>query len=224
MILNFKNISKTYIDINRNTPVLNNTNIKLKSERISLIMGSSGVGKSTLLNIVGCLLKPDIGYLSYNNKTYDLSKDRINNFRIKNFSYIFQNFNLLPEFNIYDNLLIPSYINNINIEDSKKRISELLTYMNLEYLKYSFPDQISYGEAQRIAFIRSLIGKQKYIIADEPSGNLDEINTKIILDLIININKEFKYTFIIASHDKSFIDIADDIYLIKKGKIIKNNE
>ena len=146
------------------------------------------------------------------------------NFRIENFSYIFQDFNLLPEFNIYDNLLIPSYINNLNIERSKKKISQLLNYLNLEYLKYYYPDYISHGEKQRITFIRSLIGEQKYIIADEPTGNLDEINTKIILDLITNINRNYKYTFIIASHDISFKEIADDIYLIKNGKIIKENE
>ena len=88
-------------------------------------------------------------------------------------------------------------------------------------MKYSFPNLLSQGEKQRIAFLRSLIGNQSIILADEPTGNLDEINTKIILDLIVNINKDFKKTFVIASHDNEFLKIADVVYLIKNGKLVK---
>ena len=220
MKMKFNNISKSYCNNNRNINILNNINVEFEKGKITLIMGSSGIGKTTLLNITGCLLKPDTGFLKQDNISYNLTKDNMDNFRIKNFGYVFQNFNLLPEFNIYENLLMPCYINHLNIVESKRRINELLNYMKLEYLKFSYPNYISHGEKQRVAFIRSLIGRQNYIFADEPTGNLDEINTKIILDLIVNINQDFNCSFIIASHDKEFINIANNIYLIKNGKII----
>ena len=220
----FNNISKIYTNNESNTDVLKDLNVEFEKEKITLIMGSSGIGKTTLLNIVGCLIKPNSGKLIYKNKTYNLLTDNMEEFRTKNFSYVFQNFNLLPEFNVYENLLIPCYINNLDIDNCKNRIDELLSYLSLEYLKFSYPDYISHGEKQRIAFIRSIIGQQNYILADEPTGNLEEINTKIILDIIVNINKVFKCSFIIASHDNSFKNIADNIYLIKNGKLIKTDE
>mgnify|MGYP006097890013 CR=1 FL=1 len=219
-MLTLKRISKAY---NEND-VLSNLNIQFKDTEITLIMGSSGVGKSTLLSIIGCLVRPDTGIVEFDNKKINLAKDDIDNFRVNNFSYVFQNFNLLPEFNIYDNLLIPAYINNLEIKKVEKRMYELLDYMNLLEVQKSFPSELSSGELQRIALLRSLLGKQKIIIADEPTGNLDEINTKIILNLIANINKDYGYTFIIASHDKSFLNIADKSYFLKNANIEIINE
>jgi ABC-type lipoprotein export system ATPase subunit len=125
---------------------------------------------------------------------------------------------------VHDNLLFPAYINNLNIKKTKSRMIELLEYMNLLKIQKSFPSELSSGEIQRIAILRSLLGKQKIIIADEPTGNLDEINTKIILNLITNINIDFKYTFIIASHDKNFLNIAHNSHFLKNGKIEIINE
>ena len=220
-MLNFSKISKSYNTGNLINMVLEDINITLKDNNISLIMGNSGVGKSTLLNILGCLIKPDNGYLDINQRKVNLKSDDTENIRINNFSYVFQEYNLLPEFTIYENLLIPSYINNLDIIYTKKRINDLLDYMDLMKLKNSFPNCISHGEKQRIAILRSIVSDQKFILADEPTGNLDEINTKIILDLIVKINKELNYTFIIASHDKGFKEISHDIYNIENKKLIK---
>jgi len=223
-MLDFKNITKIYKnDLNYNK-VLDNINITINNNEISLIRGNSGVGKSTLLNIIGCLLIPNEGKVYCDGLMFDLSKDDITNFRINNFAYVFQDYNLLPEFNVHENLLLPSYINNIDINKTEKKIDTLLDYMNISYLKKSYPSSISHGEKQRVSILRSLLGKQKIILADEPTGNLDEINTKNILDLIANINKDLNYTFIIASHDKNFISIAHNVYNIKNKKINKYNE
>jgi len=187
-------------------------------------MGSSGVGKSTLLNIAGCLIRPDSGIIEFENKKIDLVSANTDKFRVNNFSYVFQNFNLLPEFNVYDNLLIPAYINNLDIKNVRVKMLELLDYMNLRNIQKKFPSQLSSGEIQRIALLRSLLGKQKIIIADEPTGNLDESNTKIILNLIANINRDYKYMFIIASHDKSFLDIAHKSYFLNNANVETINE
>ena len=218
-MLNFKNISKTYHRGDNSYIVLENVSFSINNSEISLIRGNSGVGKSTLLNIIGCLLKPDSGNLQYDGRTIDLCHENTEEFRINTFSYVFQDYNLLPEFNIYENLIIPAYINRIDIEKTKSKINSLLDYMEISYLKYVYPDTISHGEKQRVAILRALLGNKKIILADEPTGNLDEINTKMILDLITNINKDLKYTFVIVSHDHNFNDIAHNVYKIK-NKII----
>jgi ABC-type lipoprotein export system ATPase subunit len=219
-MLTLKRIYKSYND----SEVLSNIDIQFRNEEITLIMGSSGVGKSTLLNIAGCLIRPDSGIIEFENKKIDLVSTNTDKFRVNNFSYVFQNFNLLPEFNVYDNLLIPAYINNLDIENVRVKMLELLDYMNLRNIEKKFPSQLSSGEIQRIALLRSLLGKQKIIIADEPTGNLDEINTKIILNLIANINRDYKYLFIIASHDKSFLDIAHKSYFLNNANVETINE
>ena len=219
-MLTLKRIYKSYND----SEVLSNIDIHFRNEEITLIMGSSGVGKSTLLNITGCLIRPDSGIIEFENKKIDLVSTNTDKFRVNNFSYVFQNFNLLPEFNVNDNLLIPAYINNLDIKNVKTRMLELLDYMNLRNIQKKFPSQLSSGEIQRIALLRSLLGKQKIIIADEPTGNLDESNTKIILNLIANINRDYKYMFIIASHDKSFLDIAHKSYFLNNANVETINE
>ena len=219
-MLTLKRIYKSYND----SEVLSNIDIHFRNEEITLIMGSSGVGKSTLLNIAGCLIRPDSGIIEFENKKIDLVSTNTDKFRVNNFSYVFQNFNLLPEFNVYDNLLIPAYINNLDIENVRVKMLELLDYMNLGNIQKKFPSQLSSGEIQRIALLRSLLGKQKIIIADEPTGNLDESNTKIILNLIANINRDYKYMFIIASHDKSFLDIAHKSYFLNNANVETINE
>tara|TARA_B100000965_G_scaffold286329_1_gene244179 strand:+ start:7243 stop:7908 length:666 start_codon:yes stop_codon:yes gene_type:complete len=219
-MLNFENITKSYSNGNNKNIILDSVDISVKLNSISLIKGMSGVGKSTLLNIMGCLIKPDNGKLNFNGKTISLL-DNNEKFRLLNFSYVFQNFNLLPEFTVYENLLIPAYINNLDINRIKKKADDLLDYMNVEHLKESYPNLISHGEKQRISFLRTLLGNQKIILADEPTGNLDEINTKIILDLIVKINVELNYTFIIVSHDSNFDKISSNIYGIEKKKIVR---
>ena len=219
-MLTLKRIYKSY----NGSEVLSNIDIQFESEKITLIMGSSGIGKSTLLNIAGCLIRPDSGIIEFENKKIDLVSCNTDEFRVNNFSYVFQNFNLLPEFNVNDNLLIPAYINNLDIKNVRVRMLELLDYMNLRNIQKKFPSELSSGEIQRIALLRSLLGKQRIIIADEPTGNLDEINTKIILNLIANINRDYKYMFIVASHDKSFLDIAHKSYFLTNANVETINE
>ena len=220
-MLDFNNINKSYTNVTKSNLVLDDASIKINTSKINLIIGTSGVGKSTLLNIMGCLIRPDSGKLLYGNKKYDLQKDNMNDFRISSYSYLFQDYNLLPEFNVYDNLLLPSYINKLNINNTKASIEKYMKYIDIKHLKHVFPNTLSHGEKQRGAMLRSLLGGKKIVLADEPTGNLDEINTKLLLELIVNINKEFGYTFIITSHDMNFEKIASNIFKIENKKINK---
>ena len=220
-MLSFKEIEKSYINNDIKNLVLDNAEIDISKSEINLITGNSGVGKSTLLNIIGCLLRPDKGQLITGENEYNLKKDNLSNYRINSFSYLFQDFNLLPEFNVYENLLIPSYINKLDLNETKLHIEEYMSYIDIKHLKYSYPESLSHGEKQRVAMLRCLLGGKKTILADEPTGNLDEINTKLLLELILNINRKLEYTFVITSHDMSFKKIANNIFMINNKKIIK---
>ena len=160
-MLDFNNINKSYKNVTKSNLVLDNASIKINTSNINLIIGSSGVGKSTLLNIMGCLIRPESGTLLYENKKYDLQKDNMNDFRISSYSYLFQDFNLLPEFNVYDNLLLPSYINKLNINETKVNIEKYMRFIDIKHLKNVFPNTLSHGEKQRVAMLRSLLGGKK---------------------------------------------------------------
>ena len=220
-MLSFKEIEKSYINNDIKNLVLDNAEIDISKSEINLITGNSGVGKSTLLNIIGCLLRPDKGQLITGENEYNLKKDNLSNYRINSFSYLFQDFNLLPEFNVYENLLLPSYINKLDLNETKLHIEEYMSYIDIKHLKYSYPESLSHGEKQRVAMLRCLLGGKKTILADEPTGNLDEINTKLLLELILNINRKLEYTFVITSHDMSFKKIANNIFMINNKKIVK---
>ena len=220
-MLSFKEIEKSYINNDIKNLVLDNAEIDISKSEINLITGNSGVGKSTLLNIIGCLLRPDKGQLITGENEYNLKKDNLSNYRLNSFSYLFQDFNLLPEFNVYENLLLPSYINKLDLNETKLHIEEYMSYIDIKHLKYSYPESLSHGEKQRVAMLRCLLGGKKIILADEPTGNLDEINTKLLLELILNINRKLEYTFVITSHDMSFKKIANNIFMINNKKIIK---
>ncbi len=220
-MLSFKEIYKSYVNKDIKNLVLDNAEIDISKSEINLITGNSGVGKSTLLNIIGCLLRPDKGQLITGKNEYNLKKDNLSNYRLNSFSYLFQDFNLLPEFNVYENLLLPSYINKLDLNETKLHIEEYMSYIDIKHLKYSYPESLSHGEKQRVAMLRCLLGGKKIILADEPTGNLDEINTKLLLELILNINRKLEYTFVITSHDMSFKKIANNIFMINNKKIVK---
>lgn len=197
---------------------MNNISLEVNSKDILTIYGSSGVGKSTLLSIMSGLLTPDKGTVFLNE--YDLYSSK-NNIRSQRIGYIFQSHCMLPEINIIDNLLIPAYINNLDIKKATNQIDEYLEMMGLQDVKKTFPVNLSYGENQRLSIIRSLVNNPLIIFADEPTGNLDENNSKIILELFVKLNVEYDCTFIVATHDNKFTSISSKCYKIDDRKLIK---
>ena len=212
-------ISKTYYKTEENISVLNNVSITVNKGEILVLMGPSGSGKSTLLNILGTLDTDFTGDLTIDDILVTNSID-LAVIRRKKLGFVFQFHHLLPEFTIYENLLIPTMISDNN-NDSRKEINEMLKLIGLNKRKNHYPNEVSGGERQRIAVMRALVNKPSIVIADEPTGNLDRENSKLLLKLMVELKTKYEQTFIIATHDQSILDISDRVLYLKDGTIRK---
>ncbi len=215
-MIKIENIKKTYTN-NENQNVIDGLNLEVAKGEIIGIIGESGVGKTTLLNIVGGLIKPDSGKISINNKSSSNIFSDID--RVKTFGYIFQSDFLLPEFNVLDNLVLPQIIAMKSYHESILKSHELLKFLNLEKITKKYPNQLSVGQCQRISILRSIVNDPMVLLADEPTGNLDEKNSELILDLFVKLNESLHLTILIATHDKKVLNICDSSYRMKDKRL-----
>jgi len=219
MILSAKNINKSYNNDSTENPVLMGLDFQLNYREIVAICGASGSGKSTFLNILGLLDSYDSGDLVMDGRQIR-SIHEIESKRSKLIGFLFQFHHLLTEFTVMENLLIPLMLDKDSSKENNLRwCHELLSTLNLSHLKDRFPAELSGGERQRIAFLRALVNKPKFILADEPTGNLDSDNTIILLELIKTFRDKYNIAFIIATHDKNVTKICDRILNLKNGKL-----
>ena len=219
MILTAKNINKSYKSGSIENSVLMELDFQLNDREIVAIRGASGSGKSTFLNILGLLDSPDCGEIEMDGSQIRSIHD-IESKRSNSIGFLFQFHHLLTEFTVIENLLIPLMLDKDSSKTRNLRwCDELLSALNLSHLKDRFPEELSGGERQRIAFLRSLVNKPKFILADEPTGNLDSENTKILLELIEMFRDQYNIAFIIATHDENVTKICDRILKLKNGKL-----
>ena len=215
-IITLKNATKIYGD-KVQTLALNDVSLTIKEGSFNAIIGESGSGKSTMLNIIGTLDKPTTGDVIIDGKSImKMTNKELSKLRNETIGFIFQFHYLLPEFTILENVLMPALIKN-NID--KNRALELLKLVGLEGKENKKVNELSGGQQQRVAIARSLINKPKIILADEPTGNLDSGTTESIYNLLRDINQKLKTTFIIITHDKRVAEKADRIIEIQDGKI-----
>lgn len=219
-IIEIKNVDKSY-GKKIKTQVLFDLNLDIEEHSFNSIIGQSGSGKSTLLNLLGLLDKPDTGEIVINGTNIkDLNTNQMAALRNQTIGFIFQFHYLLPEYTALENVLLPYKI-------SKKKVTQkvldyanyLLKVVGLEKYKNNLANNLSGGQQQRVSIARSLINKPSLVLADEPTGNLDSKTTEQIYDLLRQINKEFKTTFIIITHDRTVAEKTDRIVEIKDGKI-----
>ena len=216
MILSARNLKKTFQDGDNTLQVLKGVNFDLDKGDILTIKGASGSGKSTLLSLLGTLDKPDSGEIIINNNNLKT----INNYdsiRNKHIGFVFQFHNLIAELNIIENVTIPTLIAGKN--NDTDYINKLFEYFNLSNRKKSFPLDLSGGEKQRVSVMRAIINKPSIIIADEPTGNLDEKNAMKMIELFKNLNADFNLTFIIATHDEKVFRIGDKKMNLSNGTL-----
>ena len=219
-LLEANNIIKSYSKTGSTIPVINDLSISVNAGEILVLMGPSGSGKSTLLNILGTLDTDFTGNLTIDgiliSNTVDLAAIRRDKIGL-----VFQFHHLLPEFTIHENLLIPRMIAGKLQNDSSKDIMDMLELIGLKNRIAHFPNEISGGERQRVAVMRALVNQPCLVLADEPTGNLDRENSQVLLKLIVNLKLKYQQSFVIATHDKSILEIADRVLYLKDGKIKK---
>ncbi len=214
-----KNIHKFY----EKNHILKGINLNIYEGEIVSLVGASGAGKTTLLQILGTIDNYDINsnaqLVLKNQDIKKLNEDELANFRNQEIGFVFQFHQLLPEFNVIENICIPAFINKTPKQIAENKASELIKYLGLEKRIYNKPNELSGGEKQRVAVARALINEPSIILADEPSGNLDTAASENLHQLFINLRKDFKYTFVIATHDISLAKKSDRILEIIDGKI-----
>ena len=218
MILEAKNISKSFKNGKKKLSVFKDLSLVINSGDLITIMGPSGAGKSTLLNILGTLDKSDTGNVLIDGKdTSLLSSTEISEVRNKQLGFVFQFHHLLPEFTAIENVLIPNQIKGEagNLDKGK----ELLSYMGLGKRFDHFPSQLSGGERLRVAVVRALMNDPKIVMADEPTGNLDKSNSDKLIKLFKKINNDFKQAIIITTHNPDVASIGNKKYNLDKSSL-----
>ena len=213
-------IEKHYPSGPETLKVLRGINLTIQAGEILVIMGPSGVGKSTLLHILGTLDKPTFGEVIIDGqRVTDLKELEIALFRNKNVGFVFQFHYLLPEFSALENLLIPRMIMQKNWKDHIQRAEELLAEVGLSKRLHHRPSQLSGGELQRVAVARALINNPKLVLADEPTGNLDSMNSHALFELILQLNQKYQQTFVIVTHNEMFANQSHRVIHLLDGQI-----
>ena len=214
-----KNIHKFY----ENNHILKGINLRVDKGEIISLVGASGAGKTPLLQILGTIDKYDkkegSKLLLKNQDISDFTENQLANFRNHELGFIFQFHQLLPEFNVIENICIPAFIKKTPKNIAESKANQLMNYLGISDRSKNKPNELSGGEKQRVAVARALINEPSIILADEPSGNLDSNASNNLHELFLSLRKDFNYTFIIATHNKLLAKKSDRVLEIKDGKI-----
>jgi len=218
IILQAKNIDKSFSNGKTKLSVLKNFSLDVEVGQIITIMGQSGSGKTTALNILGTLDQADAGELSINGtQIHDMNETELSTIRNRDIGFVFQFHHLLPEFSAIENILMPTWIN--GADDRKDRALNLIEKMGLSERKDHFPSQLSGGERSRVAVARALMNKPKLVLADEPTGNLDEKNANKLIDLLGKINKDFHQAIVLTTHNPKIARIGHKQFFLEYGSL-----
>ena len=219
IIMKLEDIDKFYMETGNKLHILKKLNLEVKRGEFVSILGKSGSGKSTLLNIMGLLDKIDGGKIWIDNKEVSsLNEVERNNIKNHFLGFVFQFHYLMSEFTALENVMIPALLNNFkNKKEIEKEAKELLEIVGLaERIKHK-PNQLSGGEKQRVAIARAMINKPKLILADEPTGNLDEDTGELIFSLFKKINKEHNQSIVVVTHARDLSQVTDRQIYLKRG-------
>ncbi|MCM1161296.1 MAG: ABC transporter ATP-binding protein [Roseburia sp.] len=219
-MLELKNIRKTYHGKCLDVPVLKGINLTIQKGDFITIVGKSGCGKSTLLNILGCMDYADEGEYLFMGSSIQAYKDKqLAYFRNQNIGFVFQSFYLINEISVRENVEVPMGFLGVKAKERRKRALELLCMVGLEEKAESKPLELSGGQQQRVAIARALANNPKVLLCDEPTGNLDEENGKIIIELLANLHAKGA-TIVMVTHDMSFARYGNRIVKIVSGEEI----
>lgn len=218
MMIQLKDVNKTYQLGQKSISALNHFSIEIEKGEFVAVMGRSGSGKSTFLKIVGTLEKPDSGAVFIDGlEVSHLSGKEICKLRQKEIGFIFQQYQLLPEYTVWDNVCMPLYIAHQVID--RKYLKNILEHVHLWERRNDYPEQLSGGEQQRVAIARAMAAKPKIILADEPTGNLDYHTGQEIMQMLRVSRELYQQTIVMVTHDMESANYADRIVMIEDGMI-----
>ena len=218
-MIHVENLKKVFTIENVETHAIQNIFITIEKGEFVAVMGPSGCGKTTLLNLLGLLVKPSGGkYVLMGKDVSDYTENQRVGFRKGNIGFVFQSFNLIDELNVYENVELPLLYLRIPSKERKKRVLNILEHMNMAHRRKFFPQQLSGGQQQRVAIARALAGEPRFLLADEPTGNLDSHMALGIMELIREINGQGT-TIIMVTHDPTLADMAQRNVHILDGKV-----
>lgn len=216
-MIEVKNIHKSFGTLE----VLKGVDLTVEKGEIVSIIGKSGAGKTTLLQIIGTLDKPNSGSVVIDGvDVFALKEKELADFRNRHIGFIFQFHQLLPEFTTLENVMMPALIARMNEKEAEQRAVQLLTELGMAERMEHKPNQLSGGEKQRVAAARAMIMSPDVILADEPSGSLDESNKKELHKLLLQMREQYGQTIIIVTHDKELAEISDRVIEIVDGQCV----
>ena len=222
-ILSVRNLKKYYNTGENTVKALDGIDLDICKGEFLAVVGTSGSGKSTLLHMLGGLDNPTSGEVIIDGRNISgLSRDELTVYRRRKIGFVFQNYNLLPLMNVYENIVLPIKLDGIKPDNDY--IEEILKLLKLEDKKYFMPNQLSGGQQQRVALARALAIKSAIILADEPTGNLDSRTSQDVLGLIKISSQNLAQTIVMITHNEEIAQMADRIIRIEDGKIVKGGE
>lgn len=220
-IVETKSLKKYYQMGENMVKALDGVDFRVKAREFVAIIGKSGSGKSTLLHMLGGLDEPTDGSVLIDGKILSgLKKEQLAIFRRRKIGFIFQNYNLVPDLNVYENVVLPVELDGRKVDE--EYVSEILELLGLSKKKDAFPGNLSGGQQQRVAIARAVAAKPVIILADEPTGNLDSATSHEVLGLLKMAARQFSQTIILITHDRDIAQLADRIVHIEDGKIVGN--
>lgn len=213
-------VSKTYWLDQVRLPIIRDVSLRVRPAQFTVLLGPSGSGKTTLLNMLACIDRPDQGEVRVAGQLVNsLSDDALSDFRAANIGFIFQSFNLIPVLTAFENIEYPLVLAGMAAPQRRRRVDKLLDAVGLADRARNLPGQLSGGQRQRVAIARALARKPRLVIADEPTANLDSQTGAAIIALLRHMQKRHQVSFVFSSHDRSLIDAADDLIVLRDGAI-----
>lgn len=215
---------KKYYQLGANTvKALDGVDFQVREREFVAIIGKSGSGKSTLLHMVGGLDVPTEGEVYVGGRNLaEMDKEQLAIFRRRKVGFVFQNYNLVPDLNLYENVTLPIELDGGYID--REFIEEILDMLNLQEKKEALPNTLSGGQQQRAAIARAIASKPSIILADEPTGNLDTASSHDVLGLLKAVANQFQQTVVLITHDQDIAQLSDRIVRIEDGRIVKGSD
>ena len=222
-ILKAENLVKIYGQGENEVKALNNVSLEIEEGEFVSIVGSSGSGKSTLLNMLGGLDRLTSGDIYINNKKLgDMKDEELTIFRRRNIGFVFQNYNLVPILNVYENIVLPIELDGMKIDE--EYIDSIINTLGLNQKLTNMPNNLSGGQQQRVAIARAIATKPAIILADEPTGNLDSKTSMDVIGLLKMTSQKFNQTIVMITHNEEIAQLADRIIRIEDGKIARGDD